>query len=343
MNNKPFLIAGVTIKPGEHKLIELPSASLYAQAPINIPVHVFHGKKQGPRIFISAAIHGDEINGVEIIRRLILNSNLRHIRGTLIAIPVANVHGFITLSRYLPDRRDLNRSFPGSKTGSLAARVANLYLEEIIQRCTHGIDLHTGNIHSDNLPHLRTNVDVPGTVKMARAFNVPVIVDAKIRDGSLRQAAAELNIPIIVYEAGEALRFNELAIRIGLKGVLNVLRSMHMIPPAKSHIKKIKPMISFYSTWARSPKSGIFHPLRVLGTDVEEGEKLGVISDPFIKKDYEIFSPVKGIIIGRNTLPLVNEGDALIHVAKLKGTEHVTSQIMQLENDIITNPYDIDE
>lgn len=338
MNNKPFSIGGIVVEPGERKLLQLSNTTLYAQIPIAIPVHVIHGKKQGPRIFIVAVAHGDEINGMEIINRLLVSSHLKNIRGTIIAVPVMNVHGLINLSRYLPDRRDLNRSFPGSKSGSLAARIAYFFTNEIISQCTHGIDLHTGHIHSENLPHVRTNLDIPGALFLAKMFNTPIIIDAKIRDGSLRQAAAEFNIPVLVYEGGEALRFNELAIRMGLRGILNVLKSLKMIKSTKIN-KKIKSKIAYYSSWVRSPESGIVRPLTYLGADVEEGEKIGVIENPFEKKEKEVLSHTKGIVIGKNRLPLVNEGDALFHIAKLKSNGNVSSEINQLQIEISNDPF----
>jgi|SRR5579862_2732420 len=341
MNNEPFLIGGITVNPGETKALELPAASLYTQTPINIPIYVFNGLKKGPRVFITAAIHGDEVNGVEIIRRILRHPALKHVHGTVIVVPVANVHGFINLSRYLPDHRDLNRSFPGSKTGSLTARIAKLFMDEIISRCTHGIDLHTGNIHSENLPHIRTNIDVHGALEMAKAFNLPVILDAKLRDGSIRQAATELDIPVIVYEGGEALRFNEISIRIGVRGILKVLYALGVIKSSNIHpTKRIKTRVVHSSVWARSPKSGIFHQIRTLGSDISEGEKLAFIADPFKKHETEVISPADGIIIGRSTLPLVNEGDALFHIAKMKAGEEVTSEINQLQEYYFENPFD---
>lgn len=343
MSNIPFSIAGITIHPGERKALELTEATLYSQTPLNIPIHIINGKESGPRAFIIAAVHGDEINGVEIIRRLLRHAALRKIRGTLIVIPVANIYGFMTLSRYLPDGRDLNRAFPGSKSGSMGARIANLYTQEIIRQCDFGIDLHTGNKHSENLPHVRTNLEVPGTNELAKAFNVPVIVNAKLRDGSIRQAASELNIPVLVYEGGEALRFNETAIRIGLRGVLNVLQSSEMIVIKKRISQnKITPRISYITSWVRSSESGILHAYNSLGNDVDEGEKIGTIANPFAKKETEIITHLGGIIIGKNTLPLVNEGDALFHIAQLKGLEDVTEEIVQLQNDANNNP-DFDE
>lgn len=337
MKNQEIVVAGIKIKPGEQKSIELPEATLYSQTPLNIPLHVLHGKEEGPRVFILAAVHGDEINGVEIIRRLLSKRSIKSIRGTLIVVPVVNIYGFMTRSRYLPDGRDLNRAFPGSKSGSMAARIANLYMEEIISQCQYGIDLHTGNTHSENLPHVRVNLDVPGTVELANAFNVPVIINARLRDGSIRQAASELNIPVLVYEGGEALRFNEIAIRIGLRGILNILLSLDMISKKSISKKNIKPRIAQSSSWVRSPESGIFHAFNALGSETEEGEKLGIIANPFIKKETEIIAHLGGVIIGRNTMPMVNEGDALFHIAKLKGTEEVTEEFTVLQHDINDN------
>lgn len=339
MKSQPLSIAGTVIKPGERKVLELPAASLYTQTPINIPVHVIHGRKNGPCIFLVAALHGDELNGVEVIRQLLNHSRLKHLHGTLIALPIANVHGFITLSRYLPDRRDLNRSFPGSKSGSLAARIAELIMREFVSNCTHVIDLHTGRMHLENLPHIRTNIDMTGAIDMAKAFNVPVIVDAKLRDGSLRQAAMEMNIPTVVYEGGEALRLSNLAIRVGVRGILNVMRTLGMIATAKPKKHElIIPRVADAAAWVRSPESGIIQPLKSLGHYVEKGDILGVIVNPFSKKECVITASFAGIIIGKNNLPLVNEGDALFHLAKFKNGEEVTSEFNQLEDYLIENP-----
>jgi predicted deacylase len=216
-------------------------------------------------------------------------------------------------------------------------------MEEIVRKCNYGIDLHTGNLHSENLPHIRINPDVRGTLELAKAFNTPVILHAKLRDGSLREAATALNVPVIVYEGGEALRFNELAIRMGTRGILNVLHHLGMIKHSKTvKHKKIKSRLSSASSWARSPQSGIFHQSRLLGTYIDKGEKIGYIADPFTKKEFEIFSHQSGIIIGRNTLPLVNEGDALFHIARIKGGEEVSSDINDLNNYYLDDFLDYD-
>lgn len=328
----PFEIAGTQIYPGERKTILLPAATLYTQTPLNIPVHVIRGKKPGPRLFIVATIHGNEINGMEIIRRLLKSSRLKKVSGTLIAVPIVNIYGFINQSRYLPDRRDLNRSFPGTKTGSLASRLAYILMNEVIKKCTHGIDLHTGAIHRTNLPQLRINLDMPGVRQLAESFNVPVIINANLRDGSLRQACNELAIPILVYEAGEALRLDEVAIRIGIHGALGVMEKLKMITPLKTHsVKTIKSTLARSNTWIRSTGSGVLQPLKKLGDVVKKKDVLGVITNPFGEEQIVITAPAKGIVIGKTNLPLVNTGDALFHLAYYTKIKHIASQVDELQ------------
>lgn len=321
MTHKPLTIGGFTFSAGTSTTVELPVGRLYTHAPMTMPVHVVKGKISGPRLFISAAIHGDEINGVEIIRRLLKLPTLKRLKGTIIAVPIVNVHGLINHSRYLPDRRDLNRSFPGSEKGSIAARLAYLLMHEIVSQSTHGIDLHTGAIHRDNLPQIRANLDDDETEKLARAFNVPVIISSNLRDGSLREAAAEYGIPMLLYEAGEALRFNEVSIRAGVKGIINVMRSLEMLPPSRSRSNKhIEPVVARSSSWVRAPDSGILRAMVALGSRVKKDTLLGVVSDPFGETETPVTSTFSGIVIGRTNLPLVNEGDALFHIARF---EHV--------------------
>ncbi|WP_101756698.1 succinylglutamate desuccinylase/aspartoacylase family protein [Oceanicoccus sp. KOV_DT_Chl] len=315
MRSKPFEIGGHVIQPGEQKTIDIPLAAMATHNTIDMTVHVIHGKQEGPRLFISAAIHGDELNGVDIIRRMLKQKQLKRIKGTIIAIPVVNVHGFITHSRYLPDGRDLNRSFPGSSKGSLAGRMANTFLKEIVQKCTHGIDLHTAARHRDNLPQIRADLSSEVVKAMALKFELPVIIDSKIRDGSLRQAAGDAGIPIILYEAGEALRFNEVAIRAGLRGIIGVMRELGMLPSLKKKEVSKPSIVSTNTSWVRAPYSGILRALVPLGGKAEKGSILGVIADPLGENEYQVVAPEDGIVIGRTNLPLVYEGDALFHLA----------------------------
>jgi predicted deacylase len=313
-SNKPLTIGEHTIHPGERLNVSLPVADLYTATSLEMPVQVIAGRKAGPVLFISAAIHGDELNGVEIIRRLLKRKILRSIRGTLVAVPIVNVHGFLDQSRYLPDRRDLNRSFPGTPKGSIAARLANLFTEQIVAKADYGIDLHTGAINRTNLPQIRANLDDARTMAIAKAFGVPVIINSNIRDGSLRACAAERRLPMLIYEAGEALRFDEGAIRGGIRGILNVMRQIGMLSAARRP-KEITPVIAKSTLWVRAPESGIVGGNVSLGSSVVKGQKLAVISDPLGDAEHTVSAPFDGIVIGRSNLPLAHEGDALVHLA----------------------------
>lgn len=326
-----FTLGGVTVKPGQQTQIDLPIPNLYTHDPMSCPVYVIHGKKPGPILFLSGAIHGDEINGVEIIRRVLKRRSVNKINGTLVAVPVVNIFGFISQTRYLPDRRDLNRSFPGSDSGSLAARMAHMFLTEIVSKCTHGIDLHTAAIHRDNFPQIRAVLEVPEVARMARAFRSPVILNTAIGEGTLRKSAAKLGIPVIVYEAGEALRFDEVAIRAGEKGIVSVMRELEMLPPGKHHDDQFAPYEAKSSTWVRAPKSGILRANKSLGMKVTKGEFLGAISDPFGEDEEIISASVEGIIIGRTNIPLVNEGEALFHIARFENAEDVIEQVEEFQ------------
>ena len=314
-------IAGTDIRPGTSRTIDIPITDLSTHTPINMPVRVIHGRKDGPVLFVCGAIHGDEINGVEIIRRLMRLSGLKGLRGTLIAVPIVNVFGFLSNSRYLPDRRDLNRSFPGRPSGSLAARLAELFMREIVSKSTHGIDLHTAAVHRDNYPQIRGNLDDPEVEHMARAFGVPVLINAGYRDGSLRTAAAAHDVPVIVYEAGEALRFDEVAVRSGVNGVVRTMRALGMLRSTKARKKKPESAIMRSSLWLRAPRSGVLRAVLPLGSPVKSGVLLGLITDPFGRNEVELKANTDGVLIGRTNLPLVHEGDALFHIGRLEGTK----------------------
>ena len=314
VKNKSLKFEGGEVKPGTSADVSLPVADLYTSTPLNMTVKVVCGRRPGPVLFVSAAIHGNELNGVEIIRRLLKLKALSSIRGTLLAVPVVNVHGFLNQSRYLPDRRDLNRSFPGSAKGSIAARLANTFYKEVVSKADYGIDLHTGAINRSNLPQIRANLDDDETVSLANAFGVPVIINANIRDGSLRACAAELGIPILIYEAGEALRFDEVSIRAGLRGILNVMRQIGMLP-TKRRTKSVFPVLARTTRWLRAPASGVVNSKVNLGSRVVKGQKVATISDPLGESQEAVTALFDGIVIGHSRLPLAHEGDALFNVA----------------------------
>lgn len=327
-------IAGAEISPGQRRSIPIPVAR-HGHAEMSVPVHVVNGRRAGPRLFVSGAIHGDELLGVEVVRRLLRSRSLRSLRGTLIAVPVVNVYGFLTRSRYLPDRRDLNRSFPGSPNGSLAARLAHQFMREVVTHATHGVDLHSGALHRVNLPQVRAYLDDRESERLARAFDTPVIVDARLRDGSLRQAVMERGIPMLVYEAGEALRFDEFGIRAGLRGILSVMRAIGMLPDAPGRGRRVEPFVARSSHWVRAPESGILRSRLRLGARIEPEQQLGVISSPLDDTEVELRAQRPGILIGRSQLPLVNEGDAVFHVASFDRPSQVAREVETFQEELL--------
>ena len=324
---KPVEIAGVTVKPGSRQSIDIPLPSFYTHSSVNMPVHVVHGRKPGPVLLVSAAIHGDEINGVEIIRRLLAHKAMNRISGTLIAIPVVNVYGFVSKSRYLPDRRDLNRSFPGSENGSMASRLANVVMTEIMPHCDHVIDLHSGAVNRENLPQIRARLrDDPELEALAKAFGMPVVLNAEFLDNSFRAAAYDLGVGTLLFEAGEALRFDEVSIRAGERGVLQVMSELGMRPASKKK-RKVDPMVANTTRWVRAAQSGILRALVGTGSKVEEGDLLAYINNPLGENSEELFSPVSGIVIGKTNLPLVFAGEALFNIASYEEVDQVASNI----------------
>ena len=331
---KDFSLGGELVPSGTRRLIELQLPPLYINTPLTLPVHVLRGAKDGPCLFVSAGLHGDELNGTEIIRRLLKQPALKRLRGTLVAVPIVNVYGLIHHSRYLPDRRDLNRSFPGSERGSLAARIAHLFMTEIVHRCTHGIDLHTGAIHRTNLPQIRANLDDPETAKLAESFGVPVLLNSNLRDGSLREAAAEQGIPMLLYEAGEALRFDEVSIRAGVKGIIRVMRGLEMLPKSRSRRQQTsEPFVARSSVWVRASASGLFRKVCTLGGRVKRGELLGLIDDPVGGEEFQVTASASGIIIGCSQIPLVHEGEALFHIARFEDVKGVAGQVEHFQTE----------
>ena len=330
---KPLIIGGESIAPGERKMIDMKLAKLSTSADMHMPVHVMRSRREGPTLLVCAAIHGDEVNGVEVIRRLCNRISLNHLRGTLIAIPIVNVYGFIHRSRYLPDRRDLNRCFPGTPKGSMASQLASVFVSEIVSKCTHGIDLHTGAIHRENLPQIRACIEDEATRKMAEAFQAPVIMDTKVQPGTLRGTAVELGIPWLVYEAGEALRFDEVSIRAGVDGVMSVMRSLNMLPKARRKTGMI-PRLAKGSSWMRAPKSGIMRLIVPTGALVKRGDVLGFVADPYGDNEAPIMADRSGIVIGRANLPMVNQGEAVVHVARFKDANAVADVVENFQSEM---------
>lgn len=309
------MIGGQSIAPGNRLRFEIPVARLPTGTHITLPIEVLHGPFEGPTVWVSAAIHGDELNGVEIARLLMEKLKPSRLYGTVIVVPMVNGFGVINQSRYLPDRRDLNRSFPGSKSGSLASRLAHLVMTEVVRRCQYGIDLHTGANHRTNLPQIRGDMEDDETYECALAFNTPVIVQSTMRDGSLRAAAKAIGVKVLLYEGGEPMRFNPDAIKLGVSGVMRVLTYLNMLKtPFK--IPKKKPLFIRESTWVRAKRSGMVRLLVELGDEVTQGQVIGLIADVFGDDAQKLKAPYEGIVIGHSNNPLAHQGDGIVHIGR---------------------------
>lgn len=307
-------IGGETVLPGRSAQIDLKFARLPTGTWESISVSVINGRRPGPTLWLSGAVHGNEINGVEIARRVLRQVGGRKLAGTLVAVPVVNVFGFLNQSRYLPDRRDLNRSFPGSTRGSLASRLAHLFMNEIVNKCQYGIDLHTAAEHRINLPQIRADLKDPDTRRLATAFGAPVAIHAKVRDGSLRQAATERGCRVLVYEAGQVQRFEESYVDTGVQGVLRVMEALGMgrwdLPVVA------EPTLTIRKTkWIRASRSGIAGITAELGERVTAGARIGTIGDAVGGRPTFVTAAVTGTVIAKALNPLVSQGDALVHIA----------------------------
>lgn len=306
-------IAGETVPPGERRSLEIPVSRLASGAWVKLPLVVVNGAKPGTWLWLSAAIHGDELNGVEIIRRVLGGLDASALAGVVVAVPVVNVFGFLEQSRYLPDRRDLNRSFPGSPRGSMASQLAHLFMREVVARCTYGIDLHTGSAGRANLPQIRTDLRDPEARRCALAFGAPVALHARLRDGSLREAGVRRGIHTLLYEAGEALRFDRRGIDIGVAGAFRVMAALDMVPAEREPGEQTIEVRS--SRWIRAAQSGLLWLDVELGDPIQRGQTLATISDVVGATRLRIRAHSSGIAIGLTTNPMVNRGDAILHVA----------------------------
>lgn len=346
---KPFVIGEHSIAPGTRRTVDLPVSVLSDHTPVTMSVHVLHGRRPGPVLFVSAAIHGDEVIGVEIARRLLKAPQLEapeleKLKGTVLVIPIVNAFGFLNHSRYLPDRRDLNRSFPGSQRGSLAGRLANLFMSEIVNRADYGIDLHSAAIHRTNLPQIRVSPSQPDTLMLAKAFGAPVVLTSKVREGSLREAAQAKGTDVLVFEAGEGLRFDEMAIRAGVSGILRVMRALKMLGSKGITKPKARSILTKSSYWVRSPAGGLLRPFKSIGDVVEPQMLLGIVSDPFGENERNVIADYGGLVVGRTNLPVVNEGDGLFHIADVSEKYDAELTLDSLASQLEADPlFDEDE
>jgi len=328
-----FELGSSSIFAGTRAVVDIPFGKLYTHTELNIGAHVIHGRQDGPTLLITAALHGDEINGVEICRRLLKLPRINQLKGTLIVVPIVNTYGFVQQSRYLPDRRDLNRSFPGSGKGSLGSRMAYQFTEQILSKCSHAIDLHTGAIHRANLPQVRASAKDKVALRMAEVFNAPIIIKAASREGTMRGTANSLGIPILLYEAGEALRFDEQSIKVGVRGILNVMTDLGMLRAGRKK-PNTKSLFSKKSSWVRAEHDGIARYYVGLGQTVKPGDTLAHIYSPYSDFEVAVEASFAGVVIGRNNLPLVNEGEALFHIAEVSSLDEAEKTLDAINDEV---------
>ena len=310
--NVPITVGNETIDPGRSRRFELPVSRLPSGTWESMPVAVVNGRRPGPHVFLSGAVHGDEVNGVEIIRRVLQRLDARRMAGAVIAVPIVNVLGFINQSRYLPDRRDLNRSFPGSVRGSMAARLAHLFMTQVVSHCQYGIDLHTAAAERINAPQIRADLEDPQAKELAAAFGAPFTIHARVRDGSLRQAGTEIGTKVLLYEAGSPQRFQQTAIDTGVTGVLRVLEKLEM---GSWELPRVGDRVELRKTqWVRATRSGIATLDVDLAYEVEKGQVLGTIAEALGGRRTGFRAPADGHVIAVNQNPLVSQGDAMVHV-----------------------------
>jgi predicted deacylase len=332
-----FVIAGQVIAPGTQADVAFPITTMATGATSSLRLRVLHGAAPGPCVFVSAAIHGDEIIGTAVVQRLAQSLRPEALSGTVMLVPVANIFGFITQSRYLPDRRDLNRSFPGSAGGSLAGQLAHIFTTEVMARCQLGIDIHSAAIGRYNLPQIRIATGNRRLVELAMAFGAPVIIESPLRDGSLRDLARSHGVDMLLMEAGEALRFDRLSIETGAAGVTRVLAHLGIIDADDGLSAVGIPARANRSVWVRAPRGGVIQMVRVSGDPVTKGEVLGHVTGLFGEDGEAMGSPIDGIVIGHATLPVVHQGDALFHIAAIDHPDRVGARIDSITEAILAS------
>ncbi|MCJ8167265.1 succinylglutamate desuccinylase/aspartoacylase family protein [Pontibacter sp. E15-1] len=308
-----IVINGRSIDRGEKVLTKLAISKLPSGTVIEIPIYVFRSVHDGPVVLLMAGMHGDEVNGTEIIRRMLSKKMLYPLKGTIIAVPVLNIYGFLNFSREVPDGKDVNRSFPGHRDGSLASRVAHRFMKEVIPYIDYGLDFHTGGSSRANYPQIRCVLADYQNEEMAKAFGAPFIMNSPYRQGSLRKEAAKLGKSILVYETGEALRFDEKGINVGIEGTCRVLHFLGMLPThTPPHEQSI---VCLKDSWIRARNAGLWRSHVRLGEFIKKNQNIGSITDPYGEMEVQLTAHVGGYVVGLNNMPVINQGDALLHLA----------------------------
>ncbi|MCB0737319.1 MAG: succinylglutamate desuccinylase/aspartoacylase family protein [Bacteroidetes bacterium] len=316
---KAITILGTEIKPGKRTVLNMNIARLHTGTPVEIQVIVERAKKEGPCLLLTAGIHGDEINGVEIVRQIISKGYNKPECGTIICIPIVNIFGFINQARSLPDGRDLNRVFPGSPTGSLASRFAHALVTEIIPHIDYCIDYHTGGADRFNYTQIRVNSQDEDALKLAKVFGAKFILHAKDREKSFRETASAMNKTVLLFEGGKTLNLDRRVTSIGISGALRVMDYLgirKLKPETKMSAGEAEMIVIEESVWVRAKVSGMYRSSVALGSYVKKGAVLGTVSNPYGDFEKKIQAPHEGYVICNNHAPIVNQGDAVVHLTK---------------------------
>ena len=324
---KAFEIAGMKVAPGRRKDVKVRISEFYTATPVFIPVTVLHGTRPGPVLYLTAAVHGNEINGVEMVRQLRTAVDPKRLAGTLILVVIANPIAFLNMARDLPDGRDLNRFFPGRDRGSMASHIADALFTKIVRLADYGIDLHTAATGRTNLPHVRTDMRSPVLRRLATSFGCEVVFDMPGEEGTLRRAASEAVVPTIVYEAGEPLKFQKNLIRRGMEGIKNVLADFRMV-----EFERTSPAFQIVvddHRWVRAEKGGILQLNVRPGDIIEKGADIAVNTKPFGTEVSRVRAPYTGLVVGCTTLPMVIPGSAICHLVALGSRDRVLRKVLE--------------
>lgn len=330
MKNDKLTICDTTIHPGEVANLALPLPERYSCSPLYMPMKVVHGQEKGRCLLIFSTLKGNELNGLEIVNRTIQEIDPHRIKGTIIAVPVLNIYGLNHFPSQLPSGGNLSDCFPGVPDGSFGERIAYLFTQEILKKADYCIELQTGALNHNILPQVYCNFDNMRTKQLAKAFQSPVITNVTLEGNQLRQTTEDLQIPLLVYQAGEAMRFDENAITLGVNGVLNVMRAIDILP--KTPVEEIRPIFSQDEDWIVAHYGGILHTNVTLGQTIKKGETIGKVTDPFgIDFSEKVKSPQDGIIVGINTTPLIHEGLPIFKIASFLDYEKAENIIEEWE------------
>jgi predicted deacylase len=333
-------LLGQSVAPGDRRRLSLRAGESFAGDAVDIPVLVIRGTTPGPTLCFVAGVHGDELNGIEIVRKVFEEVTPRDVSGMLIGVPVANVHGLRRSSRYLPDQRDLNRFFPGHPGGSSASRIANALFEGVVEGCDGLVDFHTGSFQRTNLPQVRGDLRVPRILELAKGFGTGEIVHSEGRAGTLRRAASDAGIPAVTFEAGEPLRFQAKEIERGAEGVRGLLASWRMVPGG---MKRSNHRVYYRSRWLRVNDGGIFLTQRKLGDAVKVGDVLGTVTDPVTNERGTVIAPFQGRIIGMAVPQVVIPGFAAFHIGVEAPAKPEPAPVVESPEELPESPEELRE